>query len=519
MRNSTSIHQNRALWRLAAAVGLTMVGLAGPLPAAQSDTLTVCASGCDYANIHDAVTAASPGDTINVAAGTYAGDLLIDKSVTLQGAGADQTTILGGAPGITVSPTISVTISGVTITGGQYENPVGGDLYTGGGGIFNAGALTLADSVVRGNSATGDSSGSADDYDRLGLGGGIFNFCAEATLINTTVHNNIAQGGDQDLGLASGEANGGAGYGGGIFNLNSTLTLITSTVGLNEAAGGTGTGGSGSIGRGGPGRGAGIYNFRWTGGGCSAPATVTLTASTVYGNRAQGGLGIGGGGLNGFGFGGFGSGGAIYDVGTSVLVANSTISGNDAIGGDACSGSDADPSAGHGFGGGISSNGLTLTSSTVAYNRAAGGAASGPNCAFSLPAFNGSGFGGGLEHGGLITYQSARNTIVAHNTPNNCDKIITSNGNNLEVGNSCGFAGAGDIQTAAAGLAPLQYRGGTILVHPLYIGSPALDAGDNATCPPGDQRGQSRPLDGVCDIGAFEGWIYYELYLPAVTRQ
>jgi hypothetical protein len=502
---------------------VAIIALVSPLPVAQSDTLTVCASGCDYTSIHAAVAAASPGDTIDVAAGTYSGNLLIDESVTIQGAGADQTTILGGATVIMISPTISVTVSGVTITGGQYENPVGGNLYTGGGGIFNAGALTLADSVVRGNTATGNGGAGADDYDRLGLGGGLFNFCAEATLINTTVRGNTAQGGDQDLGLAGGEANGGAGYGGGIFNLNSTLTLITSTVGLNEAAGGTGIGGSGSVGRGGPGRGAGIYNFGWMGGGCSATAAVTLMASTVHGNRALGGLGLGGGGLTGSGLGGFGSGGAIYDVGdtglnASVLVSNSTISTNDAIGGDACSGPDANPSAGHGFGGGISSNALTLTSSTVAYNRAAGGTAAGVNCTVGLPAFNGSGFGGGLEHGGSILYQSARNTIVAYNAPDNCVKTITSNGNNLEIGTSCGFAGAGDLQTASAGLAPLQYRDATVLVHPLYIGSPALDAGDNATCPPGDQRGQARPLDGVCDIGAFEGWIYYELHLPLLTR-
>jgi len=50
----------------------------------------------DYPTIQAAVDAASPGDTVHVAAGTYKGSVAIAKSnITLQGAGAEQTAIEG----------------------------------------------------------------------------------------------------------------------------------------------------------------------------------------------------------------------------------------------------------------------------------------------------------------------------------------------------------------------------------------------------------------------------------------
>src|SRR5439155_22233245 len=87
---------------------------------------------------------------------------------------------------------------------------------------------------------------------------------------------------------------------------------------------------------------------------------------------------------------------------------------------------------------------------------------------------------------------------------------ITSAGHNLSSDGSCGLAGAGDLQKVDPKLGELADNGGPTQTHALLAGSPAIDAGDNASCPGTDQRGTARPVDGnsdgvaVCDIGAFE---------------
>ena len=60
--------------------------------------------------IQPAVESADPGDTINVLAGEYEEDLLINKSLTLQGAGADVTSITGTLPGV-----VNIVLDGETV--------------------------------------------------------------------------------------------------------------------------------------------------------------------------------------------------------------------------------------------------------------------------------------------------------------------------------------------------------------------------------------------------------------------
>jgi CSLREA domain-containing protein len=88
--------------------------------------------------------------------------------------------------------------------------------------------------------------------------------------------------------------------------------------------------------------------------------------------------------------------------------------------------------------------------------------------------------------------------------------IVTSLGSNLAGDATCGFAGQGDLNGVAAGLAPLGDNGGATRTHALLPGSPAIDGGRDCPPPATDQRGMSRPVDGdgdqvaVCDVGAVE---------------
>ncbi|MDA8018337.1 MAG: hypothetical protein MPN21_12895 [Thermoanaerobaculia bacterium] len=68
-----------------------------------------------------------------------------------------------------------------------------------------------------------------------------------------------------------------------------------------------------------------------------------------------------------------------------------------------------------------------------------------------------------------------------------------------------------DVPVSDLGLEPLALNGGFSPTHRLQASSPALDVVPvGATCPPSDQRGFVRPVDGdgddvaTCDAGAFE---------------
>src|SRR6185369_13466198 len=120
------------------------------------------------------------------------------------------------------------------------------------------------------------------------------------------------------------------------------------------------------------------------------------------------------------------------------------------------------------------------------------------------------GIGGVRNNAGISI--SVRNTIISGNLPANCGGTITSQGNNIDNGNTCAFAGPGDLPNTDPLLGALALNGGALQTIALPAGSPAIDKGSATVCPATDARGIPRPVDGnippdtvaTCDIGAFE---------------
>jgi hypothetical protein len=181
------------------------------------------------------------GETIMLTSG----ELDITKSLTIQGPGAGILTINGGADGtdqargsrvFAVEQNANVTLSGLTITGGDgkvfggefspYDNEGGGILNLGtltvsnttlsgnycnagfdcyGGGIYNADTLTVSNSTFSGNSFATVDVVAGPPFPTI-EGGGIYNV-GTVTVSNTTLSGNSAQ------------------YGGGIYNAGTAVEV------------------------------------------------------------------------------------------------------------------------------------------------------------------------------------------------------------------------------------------------------------------------------------------------------
>jgi hypothetical protein len=117
------------------------------------------------------------------------------------------------------------------------------------------------------------------------------------------------------------------------------------------------------------------------------------------------------------------------------------------------------------------------------------------------------GFGGGTDGSGAIRLF---NSIVAQNTDssglNNCQGNPSSLGFNISdsAASACNMTQISDKVLTDPKLGPLQGNGGLSSTLIPLPGSPAIDQGSNSGCPATDQRGDIRPANGVCDIGAVE---------------
>ncbi|MEM3207845.1 MAG: right-handed parallel beta-helix repeat-containing protein [Halobacteria archaeon] len=77
-----------------------------PPPLPHNSTFTVCPSGCNFTRIQDAINAATPPDVVFVLNGTYNESVVINRSISVVGESAANTTIDGQGQNFTVSISI-----------------------------------------------------------------------------------------------------------------------------------------------------------------------------------------------------------------------------------------------------------------------------------------------------------------------------------------------------------------------------------------------------------------------------
>ena len=218
------------------------------LGAQAATTWTVCASGCDYSRIKAAIAAPTTrdGDTLALAAGTYTEpEIVVNKSLTLQGEGATTTVVQAkatGGPGqarvFTIPSGVTVTLRALTIRHGSIGGPGYPPAYS--GGLANEGTLTLTQSTVNNNFAYHGGGGLANEGTLTLIqstvsgnngGGGLWN---EGTL--TLTHSLVANHSSGDCGNGSTSAVISQGY-----NLDSDgscqLTALTDRPGVDPLVG------------------------------------------------------------------------------------------------------------------------------------------------------------------------------------------------------------------------------------------------------------------------------------------
>jgi hypothetical protein len=171
--------------------------------------------------IQSAIDASSKGDYISIAPGTYRENLVVKKSLNLEGSGPDKTIIDGQRTGSVIKVKDSdarMYIKGLALTNGSAENGGGvdtlGDLTLDnfrifsnraeyGGGVYSKGKLAIKNGRIEDNIAK--------------YGGGIYNQRSSASLKGGRISNNKAD------------------YGGAIYNNHGTLYLEAGDISRNTA--------------------------------------------------------------------------------------------------------------------------------------------------------------------------------------------------------------------------------------------------------------------------------------------
>lgn len=467
---------------LSLAVALFVLGTVSPANAA---TLTVTTGADEYdgvcdshCSLRDALAAAASGDTI-----TFAGDTTIYLNSTLSI--AKNLTIDGGAYTVTISGDSgndgSRNVRAFTIAAGNVaalKNLIITNSYNNdrGAAIYNAGTLTVSGCRFTNNEAAN-------------FGGAIYTNQGSLTVQNCTFSNNTST------------------YGGAIAPFRSNINIESSTFSGNSASN----------------QGGAIYGYQntndaytmtitrslltnnnsWHGGGIyMSNMVLAVQASEFANNTARYGGGaiyfdssstyykiltvdnssfvenIGGTVRDAYVRGG----GAINNLRGAMTIRNSTFSGN------------ASPQY---EGGAIENWGpLTLINSTLIGNSShssseTSGVANWSDLTLRNTIIAGSFPGPDCQSSGAVSLSSL-NSLVE-------DGTCSAGGVNLLTGDPLTglLADYGGPRIGADSAAPLH-------THALLPGSPALDAGDPATCLAADQRDITRPQGAICDIGAYE---------------
>lgn len=526
----------------------------------------ICADASAQCSVRAAISEANAfagDDTITIPAGTYTqtlvaanedlnagGDWDIRSNITINGAGA-ATTILQAAatPGTATERVMeNVLAANVTIINGvtlRHGNKTGAAANaTRGGGIRNVGTLTMNDSVVTLNTASGSGgirnertitlnnvtvSNNACNVAGNCFGGGMYSTLAAlstVTINNSTFSNNTATAtAANTFGFAAGM---------GIESATGFNLVITGSTFTNNIGTGTGTGGS---------NGNGIRVL------ATVASTANITNSSFNNNSGTGGSAIQGSGIQAF------------TSGTGTLSGTwdgITVNGNSAVTG---AGVALVPTGG--------AMNITIQKSTISNNTASGpgggaiisnsGATSGASSSISFVNSTVSGNTANGAGGGLFVEQPAATgsittnfnyVTIANNRANNDNSGADSGGgifrstaggvnlkNTIVGDNSVGTGGSGpDIfgtvtsqdynhiedltgatvsgtttnnSTGDAQLGALANNGGPTQTHLPATGSVVVNAIPSGTSDCGasittDQRGTVRPTSGACEKGSVE---------------
>ncbi|MEX2236879.1 MAG: choice-of-anchor Q domain-containing protein [Dehalococcoidia bacterium] len=580
--------------RSAHAATFTVDRFDDPAPSTAAASCGAAANDCSLREAVRKANSTTAADVIELADGDYTitranttsagdntalrGDLDITQPLTIEGAGRDAskdpgraaTTIRAGQLDrifdIRCSP-CSVDIQSLEVRDGRATNQNGGGIRIvagasvslsrvkvnetetvmaknggtpgHGGGIYNAGALDLTNSIVREGRADGDGGGIynaanatltafnstvfRNDADNatpaLGEGGGLMNL-GTATLEDTVLANNNSNnlgGGIANYGyltMTGGELrdNFASLQGGGVY-IQQTLTLfdpsatflgtvidsnmassggggyqaspggllklVGATVSRNQAQYGGGVSGSSGIEIEG---GTISGNTATNGGGIALPVASSVVDATISGNTASqsgGGVYFGGGTIerSTISDNTAGSFGGGLFVGADGISTNVTFSGNSA-------------NAGAGVSGNVDV-GYAIVNSTIAFNILIGDSPS----------------VGGIMGNGALTIE---NTIIDSNDGAECANV-ESEGGNVADDDTCDWElGSGDDKNGNPMLNPLGDYGGPTFTHTLQPGGSALNWSSTTGCPDIDQRGFTRFKTGNtdsldhCDAGAVE---------------